>query len=62
MAAVSYLILKMEDHIQEEQGPLLWVLAGLLSQILLCPQMYCPLGKVLQILIKVTDLTQGLAA
>lgn len=40
MAAVSCLTLKMEDHIREERGPLLlWVLAGLLSQIRLCPPM-----------------------
>lgn len=47
MTVVLYLILKLAD---------------LLFQVLLCPQMYCPLGKVLQSLIKVTDLIQGLAA
>lgn len=38
------------------------MLVGLLFQVLFCPQMHCPPGKMLQILIKVTDLIQHLAA
>lgn len=45
-AAMPFLILKF---------------AGLLFSVLLCPKMYCPLGKTPQILIKVTAVIQGLA-
>ena len=45
-AAMPFLILKF---------------AGLLFSVLLCPKMYCPLGKTLQILIKVTAVVQGLS-